>query len=190
MLVQNRGARLNRLNLYSDSCSAQIDLKRIRRVGILFKFCGKYFRKYFKFIKWTKVINVGPFSDDRFNNLVHFVIQQKDRLSRHVRIVHYKEKPFVCNMCEYSTGRKDKLKRHQSTVHSQVRSYHQKNPKVSEFTGHDANLHRSIVCCNSQASLLSCRIILVGNLQLLFKRFSTPIEKLGHFRVKPIFIIC
>ena len=45
------------------------------RVGILFKFCGKYFRKYFKFIKWTKVINVGPFSDDRFNNLVHFVIQ-------------------------------------------------------------------------------------------------------------------
>ena len=43
---------------------------------------------------------------------------KKDRLSRHVRNVHFKEKPYFCHLCEASFGRKDKLKRHLATVHS------------------------------------------------------------------------
>ena len=43
---------------------------------------------------------------------------KKDRLSRHVRNVHYKEKPHFCHLCDATFGRKDKLKRHLATVHS------------------------------------------------------------------------
>jgi len=46
---------------------------------------------------------------------------KKDRLSRHVRNVHYKEKPFGCTLCDACFGRKDKMKRHMATVHSQER---------------------------------------------------------------------
>lgn len=48
---------------------------------------------------------------------------KKDRLSRHVRNVHYKEKPFGCSLCDACFGRKDKMKRHMATVHSQERPY-------------------------------------------------------------------
>ena len=43
---------------------------------------------------------------------------KKDRLSRHVRNVHFKEKPHFCHLCDATFGRKDKLKRHLATVHS------------------------------------------------------------------------
>lgn len=48
---------------------------------------------------------------------------KKDRLSRHVRNVHYKEKPFGCSLCDACFGRKDKMKRHIATVHSAERPY-------------------------------------------------------------------
>lgn len=48
---------------------------------------------------------------------------KKDRLSRHVRNVHYKEKPFHCPHCDACFGRKDKMKRHIATVHSSERPY-------------------------------------------------------------------
>ena len=52
-----------------------------------------------------------------------FYFLNLDRLSRHVRNVHYKEKPFGCTLCDASFGRKDKMKRHMATVHSQERPY-------------------------------------------------------------------
>lgn len=48
---------------------------------------------------------------------------KKDRMSRHVRNVHYKEKPFGCSMCDACFGRKDKMKRHMATVHSRERPF-------------------------------------------------------------------
>ena len=48
---------------------------------------------------------------------------KKDRLSRHVRNVHFKEKPHFCPLCDASFGRKDKMKRHLATVHSTEKPY-------------------------------------------------------------------
>jgi transcription elongation factor Elf1 len=43
---------------------------------------------------------------------------KKDRMRRHIRTVHLREKPFHCDLCPLAFGRKDKLKRHVDTVHS------------------------------------------------------------------------
>ena len=48
---------------------------------------------------------------------------KKDRLSRHVRTVHFKDKPYGCLVCDACFGRKDKMKRHMATVHSQERPF-------------------------------------------------------------------
>ena len=52
-----------------------------------------------------------------------FRAPKKDRLARHVRSVHYKEKPYGCTICDASFGRKDKMKRHMATVHSRERPF-------------------------------------------------------------------
>ena len=54
-------------------------------------------------------------------------------LSRHVRTVHNKEKPFTCTLCEYSTGMTYLLKRHQSTVHNMEK------PFKCEFCAYSSN---------------------------------------------------
>ena len=47
-----------------------------------------------------------------------YTCTKRDRMVRHVKNVHLKEKPHACHLCTSSFGRKDKLKRHLDTVHS------------------------------------------------------------------------
>ncbi|TRY70134.1 hypothetical protein TCAL_07352 [Tigriopus californicus] len=46
-----------------------------------------------------------------------YITDRKDRMRRHIRTVHYKDKPFQCAFCPHTFGRKDKMKRHEMTVH-------------------------------------------------------------------------
>jgi len=48
---------------------------------------------------------------------------KRDRMARHVKNVHLKEKPHTCTLCPSSFGRKDKLKRHMDTVHSPIKPF-------------------------------------------------------------------
>jgi len=52
-----------------------------------------------------------------------YTSRQRDRMIRHYKNVHLKEKPFVCTQCNTSFGRKDKLKRHMDTVHSDAKPF-------------------------------------------------------------------
>ena len=46
----------------------------------------------------------------------------KSSLDKHVRIVHQKERPFSCRVCDQTFGQKVHLDAHVSAVHVQVRT--------------------------------------------------------------------
>ena len=75
----------------------------------------------------TEVENASSIAGDAAASIkcefCEYRCSKKDRLTRHVRNVHYKEKPHGCELCDACFGRKDKLKRHMSTVHSQDRPF-------------------------------------------------------------------
>lgn len=67
------------------------------------------------------------FKDAEDGNIVcthcDYISKQRDRMVRHFKTVHLKEKPHVCTLCTSSFGRKDKLKRHLDTVHSTAKPF-------------------------------------------------------------------
>ena len=47
----------------------------------------------------------------------------KDKLDRHVRLVHNKERPFSCHLCDKRFGQKFHLEGHMAAIHMKERPY-------------------------------------------------------------------
>ena len=78
----------------------------------------------------------------------------KDKLDRHVRLVHNKERPFSCHLCDKRFGQKFHLERHMAAIHMKERPYGEQISSSASIWWKRYLSRRLKRWCNSYFSML------------------------------------